>query len=150
MTGISYPRARLLVAALLVFSISVLSGFGCGGSKKGATITGKVTIDGTAANSGSVIFKNGTSVTYGTIRADGNYTASGVPVGEAEVTVEGITAPKMGNVDPKMAVSTKDGPAGTVENPIPIPPKYAKPESSGLKFLVKSGNNSKNWELTTK
>jgi hypothetical protein len=139
---------RGLFFGVLVLSLSALAG--CGGSSQSGkgNIEGTVKIDGVTANSGNVVFTVGQESISGAIQPDGTYRAVAVPIGEAKVTVTGL--PPKPRTDPKTAPKGGSDAPGTptVSDPIPIPAKYAKAESSGLTFTVKSGTNTFPIELT--
>jgi len=144
MVGILCSQTRLLLAGILLVGISALAGCGGGGSDKTGTVEGKVTIDGTNANSGSVVFTVGGTPYSGQIDDKGDYRAVGVAVGEADVTF--LSAPAQ--TAPKAMTTVKDMPgSGSVAKPIPIPEKYKTP-AGAQKFTVKSGTNKKDWALT--
>jgi len=150
MVGFLYSRVHLLLAGLLL--VSLLAVIGCGSGGKPGTVQGKVKVDGTLANAGSVIFTTSTGATaFGTIQADGTYKAIGVPVGATQVTVTGPPpVPVVG--DPRLKPPSKDSPSpgGSVDKPVPIPAKYGKADSSGLTYTVKGGSNTYDIDLTAK
>lgn len=113
--------------ALLPLAAMALAG--CGASLP--EVAGKVTVNDQAASAGTVVFHPaGKGVTgYGTIQADGSYTArtgggAGLPPGDYLVTV-------MGNKAPPPA----DKPGTPTVEPL-FPPQYADPKTSGLKYTV--------------
>jgi len=144
MVGILCSQTRLLLAGILLVGISALAGCGGGGSDKTGIIEGKVKIDGTPANSGSVVFTVGGTPYSGPIGPEGDYRTVGVPVGEADVTF--LSAPPQ--TGSKAMTAVKDMPSsGPAAKPIPIPEKYKTP-AGAQKFTVKSGVNKKDWDLT--
>jgi len=149
MAGFLSSRVRLLLAGLVLFNLLVLAG--CGSSGKTGTVQGKVTVDGTPANSGSVSFTAANGIVIGgAIGTDGSYKVIGVPAGAAQVVVTPLAAPpKTGEAPPTMGKDMPGGPP-SVSNPVPIPAKYAKVETSGLTFPVKGGSNTYNIDLTAK
>jgi hypothetical protein len=120
---------------LLAVLASVPLGCTIGGAKTGI-VEGTVTIDGTNANSGEVVFTSEKQTIRGAIQPDGTYRAVAVPVGTVQVAV--VSAPRSGA--PEIKDMGKTG-GGGVANPIPIPIKYASPETSGLSTTVSSGTN---------
>jgi len=134
-------RGHSKVSGLLACFL-LLAGFsltGCNkAGPKGAIVEGTVTVDGKAANSGSVSFTDAKGQTLsGQIQPDGKYRVVGVAVGDAKVTV---TGPPPGLSSPP---PMKDAPGGAASGPpVPIPAKYAKVESSNLTFNVKAGDNT--------
>jgi hypothetical protein len=95
-------------------------------------VKGRVTARGKPVSSGSVIlFCPGKRILRGVIGEDGRYSISGVPVGEAVVTVRapppasGLPAGADNSVTPGAAAE--------------IPARYAVPEESGLTVQVNKG-----------
>lgn len=131
----------------LCLAILLLAGCGKPSGSKGATVEGKVTINGVSATTGQVSFTVGSSSVSGQIQPDGTYRALDVPVGDAKVTVSAPTGPKM---DSKMAAKMKEDTAmpGAGASAVPIPAKYGKAETSGLTFSVKAGDNKYDIELS--
>ncbi|WP_428304112.1 hypothetical protein [Lacipirellula sp.] len=115
---------------------------GCGG--KSSQVSGKVTLDGKPLERGTVGFTpiNRGMRASGVIESDGSYTLStnrdaGLESGEYTVTV----------------VSREPAPPGSQGPPIPgpyiTPQHYASEATSGLKFIVESGSNTIDLELTS-
>lgn len=129
---------RLLLLALM------LSGFGtalAGCSGNWGTASGTVTLDGSALKEGSITFHpEGEGPTaYGQV-SNGEFTVStgqqaGLPVGKYKVTVVHMTVPESGSKEKAKYLT---------------PPRYARPETSGLEADVKPGGNSFQYELTSK
>lgn len=140
------PRRRGLV--LLVFLVPVAIMAGCG--SKSGTISGKVTYQGKPVEGGSVNFlsegPNATMKTGG-IQKDGSYSVSGVPVGPAKVTVQGMKARKL--LIPAALQKEQGGvkEVKTEQSEVYVPPKYSKTETSDLKYDVKSGKQEHDIEL---
>jgi hypothetical protein len=113
---------------------------GCAGSE--ATVTGKVTIDGEPAKSGTVTFyADGTGpAATGNIESDGRYSLS-------TGTDKGLPA---GSYIAAVAVVEVIQPADPRSEPIPkllSPEKYQVPATSDLKVEVKPGANDVPLEL---
>jgi hypothetical protein len=138
---------------------------GCGGST--GTITGTVTYQGKPLKGGVVMFTpaGGGGAAVATIGEDGTYTAEKVPVGEATITVDtAFLKPaagrgEMGGNAPKYE-PPKEAPEGgapaykppsdagaNARKYVPIPPKYADPAQSGLKYTVTGGSQKKDIPL---
>ena len=101
---------------------------GCGGFKTG-TVTGKVTVNGTPANAGTVHFQSAAGKQgMANIEPDGSYKAL-VPLGKVTVTV-------------------MEAPPPVGQKAVPIPPKYANAKTAGLEFEIKSGSQEIPLELT--
>lgn len=148
-----FPRINR--GGMFLVSIAFLGAAGCGAST--GTITGKVTFKNTPLKGGTVSFVSADKQTSksGPIQEDGSYTVEKVPPGEAIICVETTS------VGPPPGVPGYAAPAG-MENPnattstdraqqakryVFIPPRYAEPEQSGLKYTVKSGTQEKNINL---
>jgi hypothetical protein len=134
---------RLCLASLLGLGLTILVGCGSGANSKIGNVEGTIKVNGVNANSGNINFTGADGTTIGAaIQADGTYRAIGVGVGEAKVTVTGAPPPVKGNAP--LPVTKDSGMGGTapVGNPIPIPAKFGKAETSGLSTPVKNGTNT--------
>jgi hypothetical protein len=122
------PFSRCRFVALVALSLSVLIASGCG--EKVGTISGEVKLKDKAVAEGTISFLSQVGKkksVQGPIK-DGKYTVSNVPVGDAIITIQGPPA--------KVPFGTKVTP--TKAKPA-IPPKYADPKTSGLKYTVVAG-----------
>jgi hypothetical protein len=162
------------VWSILVVSTAGLLAAGCGKSgSSGSSVTGSVTYKGSPVTGGNMLF-HGKDKTYGaSLGADGKYTCTAVPPGDYVVTIDNKHLEKAGGGDPeammKKMAGGKDLPADFAKSfekmkaekakanigageaaakYVPIPEKYAKAETSGLKVTVGSGNNQKDFPLT--
>ena len=120
----------------LAFALLTLAASGC--AKKIGSVSGKVTYQGKALPAGYVNFLSGEKgdvVKTSTIGADGTYSVSGVPVGSAKITVQGVLAPVQPPNAPKgVEVLRSD------RQTVYVPPKYSTVEQSGLTYDVKPGS----------
>jgi hypothetical protein len=126
--------------------LAILSLNGCRGTN---TVTGTVTYKGKPLTAGTVMFYVADKTVPGNIASDGTYTARGVPVGPAKVTV---TVANLGNLAPSQMKGGIPGQAehaplpgqesGPAPAPVVIPGKYAAKESSDLSYDVHSGKNT--------
>jgi hypothetical protein len=94
--------------------VAVLLAVACGCGQSTSTFTGKVTYQGQPVTSGVIYFLGPApkmQMGMGTIRDDGTYVATDVPVGEVRVSFQ---VPK-------------------------LPAKYADPNTSGLVYAITSG-----------
>ena len=124
------------MAALLTVGV-----LGCGGSKRDpvGAVSGAVTFQGQPVSEGMVSFHNpqkGVFLNF-TLKPDGTYVArtaqqEGLPVGAYKVAV----LPPLADVPvgvPKEPLQVKEYPN--------IPPRYRKPDTSGLTLVVQQGEN---------
>jgi hypothetical protein len=146
MVGILSSRCRQ-VGILLLGLVLV----GCSSNSKNqlGNIEGKVTVDGTPANSGNVVFTSGGTNISGAIGPDGSYRVIGVALGEAQVAVTGPTVPT-GAAGTGSAPAIKDMGGPSIGKPVAIPAKYGTAAKSGLTFTVKGGQNTYDIPLVSK
>jgi hypothetical protein len=131
---------RLHGVALVAACLSFLGG--CDDSNL-SEINGTVTVEGTPVGAGSITFfpADGQGPTAGGAIKDGKYSVK-VPPGKLKVS---ISAPKV--VGKKKLYNTPDSPEGDITAET-LPARYnAKSE---LEFEVKSGKNTKDWDLQKK
>lgn len=121
----------------VVFACALLTG--CGGSLA-STVSGKVTLDGTALTSGDVTFApvGEGQIAYGKIDEAGNYSlttgnVTGAMPGEYLVTV----------------VATGTPPSNDEPPPLLTPAKYSDKSTTPFKRSVTPGANTINLELTS-
>jgi len=147
MAGFLSSRVHSLLTGLVILSTVAL--VGCGSGAKGTLVEGKVTVDGQPANSGTVTLAIAGQTFNGEIQPDGTYKVPGLPAGTAQVGVMGPMNPG-GALTPDLAPKTGGpSPTKTVDKPVPIPEKYAKPEASGLPPVqVKGGTTTHNIALS--
>ncbi len=116
---------------------------GCGDATT-ATVSGTITYQGQPLNSGRVYFHMGEcgTVRSAEIGSDGSYSVDGLPSGDGRVAVM---------VPPSPASVPGDTSAPLVESagvePVEIPERYARVETSGLGVVIKSGGHSHDIEL---
>jgi hypothetical protein len=142
---------RLLSSGLLTALLLVAAG--CGSSS--GRVSGKLTYKNNPLRGGTVTFQgvgqNGWAKTS-SIAEDGSYSIDDVPKGPAQISVETQTVKpnrvgqamaaqmtKGQNVPPEVLKSSPFGQAMQAEQYVAIPPKYSKPETSGLNYEVKGG-----------
>jgi hypothetical protein len=149
----------LVVLSLFVFTL------GCGSSAKPrAVVKGKVLIGDKHLTAGNVMFYgNDNATASATIDKTGNYVMGDAPIGEVKVTV---TVPKISpamlakmnavrkgipdakSVDPSDPTKAISIMGDMPEKIVPIPDKYAAPETSGLTYTVQNGEQTKDFVLT--
>lgn len=157
--------------AIGMFIALVFVNSGCWNNSKKVVIgkvTGKVTLDGTALPSGCGIhfvpnFDNG-QADVSVVKDDGSYTVSnpkyqGLPVGEYRIRVvpppqdpkeaedEGRKA--LATVITAMQAGKRNIPAPKSSRDQIVPQKYWSELTSELKFVVKEGENTADFELKT-
>lgn len=138
------PRCSIRAACCV--ALSLLAAGGCG--RKTGTVHGKVTLNGKPVPGGYVNFlsEGDTSTTKsGAIQEDGSYSVSGVPVGPAKITVQGIFG--------STQLPNMKGPKGmqmprTDRKTVYVPTKYSNAGSSNLKCEVMDGSQEHNIQLT--
>lgn len=124
----------LCIAALLI---------GCGPESKMTSVSGTVTVDGKAPESGAISFipVDGMTATTGAVITQGKY-ESQAPLGESKVE---IRIPKI--VGKKKLYDTPDSPTQEIMEEV-LPAKYN--EATELRFSGEKGKNEKNFDLSTK
>jgi hypothetical protein len=151
--------AWVLASCALVFAT------GCGPDYKArGVVRGKVTTGKKALTTGTVMFYGPNGITASaSIRPDGTYEMPDAPLGECQVTVTVSGLPNDPSVRARLKGKGPAMPGGPV-NPedsgppppplaeipkevVPIDTKYSNPETSGLKFTVKKGEQTYNIEL---
>ena len=144
----SFPSTTLWRLALGLCLLALPLAAGCGGKSGSAdkgTITGKVTVKGTAPGPGTVIKYTGSDGKDATssVDGDGAYTVTDVAPGEAKISITG-------SAQASVAVGGKTGgelPGMAAGKGAAIPPKYATP-GTHPNFTVKAGKNENNIDLT--
>ena len=115
---------------------------GCGGSSGVAgSLSGKVTYKGAAVTGGTITFHLPGDKTAGTdLNPQGNYGLQIPASGQTQVAIETESVSRTAPAAPA------EGGAGPTY--VRIPAKYADAKTSGLTFELKSGVQTKNFELT--
>jgi hypothetical protein len=143
--------------SFLVMNVALISG--CTKNdplNRGATVTGKVTLDGVPLGGGVVVFESpdGRFNPQSVIRVDGTYIIQEPPLGPCNVSVK--TSHLKSFAPPlsmKGKVSQKAYPGFSEEEVgyfTAIPIKYENATTSGLNLEVVAGDLTKNLELTSK
>lgn len=148
-------------AVFVFFTSAMLWAAGCGGS--GGTVTGTVTFKGEPIPSGNVMFypDSGAPMVTAPIM-DGQYTAEKVPTGSAKVAITSMFfegQPSSPMMNPNMRNKTVPSKAVPPEaqkafeestqmkKGVKIPERYLDPKQSGLTYTVKSGKQTKDFQL---
>jgi hypothetical protein len=135
-----FTRVALVVALGWVLCFTA----GCGPKvKPTGEVYGKVTINGKLVTAGTVQFfpEDGGDPVGTELGPDGNYRATGVPVGRAKVAIETLDYKQL-TPPPAGLAKMMGGPRAAY---VPIPQKYEKPDTSGLVFDVEKGKKS--WDI---
>jgi hypothetical protein len=128
----SSPR-RLLTTGFLLLLVD-----GCGGGPKTARVTGKVSFDGKAIASGQITFEGEGGRTAAGPIADGTYTVPDAPVGPVRIGVVSVArGPKA--VNPMEAGPDTPAPPAPPTEPVRVPERFGKPDTSGLNYTVTAG-----------
>lgn len=146
-------------AGVLSFAACMLALMGCGEPPAGQ-VSGEVKYKGTAIQAGSITFMDEKGkVGYGQI-TDGKYQIDKAPLGEVKIGVQSSSGGGGGAAASAMAKSKgmpKDLPAGVDPNVfkkafekgtgVTIPAKYSDPQTSGLTYTVKQGQQTHNIDI---
>jgi hypothetical protein len=127
---------------------------GCGGRGE---ISGQVKFKGQPLAWGRINFVclTGKQTTHFSMIRLGSYTIKGCPAGPVKISVEAIEARPISDKAPKMMVERSRSITGGADEPpreaigkfVPIPLKYANPESSGLEYIVQRGPQTHDIDL---
>jgi hypothetical protein len=120
-------------------------------------VAGKVSLDGKPLPGGTIIFQDSKKHAVAAEIKDGEYTATGVPVGDVKVAVDtnslkGKAEMLVGGIklsDQEAAARAQQA-KEMLARYRPIPGKYADPEKSGLTTKVNGGTNQYDVTLTSK
>jgi hypothetical protein len=166
--------ARVLAGLGMALFFPVLAGCGTGTGK----VSGKVTYKGQPVPGGQVLLRPADprqNAVSATLDEEGRYSAV-LPTGEVTVSIDnrdleprpsfggGIPAgiplsaearSKLGKAKAAAPAAPPDKPIESADDPrqpsgryVPIPEKYYMAETSGLKFTVKGGEQTQDFELT--
>jgi hypothetical protein len=144
----------VLVACGVALSLAV---FGCSRAPVGkptGQVTGIVTLKGAPLPTGSITFQAADmALATGTIQ-DGEYIIPNAPVGPVSVfiTAQSPTSEKqmqamMKRRGASAEVQAEVSAAQSHEKAVPVPAKYRDPKTSGLKFEVVVGEQTKDFPL---
>lgn len=132
-------RSAIRLAALALGTLALA---GCGSSTS-AEVSGLVTVDGKALETGTVTFttQDGSVQAAGQIGTDGRYTVAGgeqgLPPGEYVATVNAA-----------VVVESESGEAEAAPKLL-VPIKYSDASTSDLKFTLKAGSQTIDLPLTS-
>ena len=148
MLACSLRYAKRLLPLLAV--CLAVSASGCGSRR--ASVSGEVKYNGTPLPSGTISFLSqaGEKRVVAAQIVDGKYTAQGVEPGPAKVTV--VTVPPSKGGLPPGGGKPVEAPSTFSSSPqgkyVPIPQRYGSSELSGLSYEVKSGSQTKDFDLS--
>jgi hypothetical protein len=152
----SHTKGSAKVAMLLPFLLA-LAAAGCGSST--GRVSGKVYEKKTPLKGGNVTFLSADKQFGKTaeIQEDGSYTLDELPPGDMTICVETSSLnPARSTFIPKNAMPKDvagDGdfqptdPRAAAQRYVPIPARYADPETSGLKYTVQKGKQQHDIQL---
>jgi len=133
-------RTSLCVLAL---SLLVLASGGCGSAA--GTVSGKVSYQGKPLPGGYVNFQSeGDKSVLKTsrIKEDGSYSVSGLPLGPAKISVQGLSARRLAALPGQGEKNSQPE-----QKEVFVPPQYGNTEKSGLTYEVKPGSQPHDIEL---
>jgi hypothetical protein len=134
---------RSTARGMLALSLLVLAVGGCG--KSTGNVSGKVSYQGKPLPGGYVNFmsegEQGSFKASG-IKEDGSYSVSGLAVGPAKISIQGLSARRLADLPGQGGKDEK-----TQQKEVYVPDKYGNAETSGLKYEVKPGSQSYDIEL---
>jgi hypothetical protein len=136
-----FPRRIALF--VLAFSLVIPTVCGCG--KNTGNVSGKVSYQGKPLPGGYVNFMSeGEQSTFKTsqINEDGSYSVSGLSVGPAKISVQGLSARRLADLPGQGRKDEK-----IQQREVYVPPQYGNTDTSGLKYEVKPGSQSYDIEL---
>lgn len=158
-------RVRNLSQAVfwgLLLTVFVAGLSGCGGKKK-AKVSGKVTYKGNPVTGGTLTLYPSAEKQAPIpiqIQANGQFITTDVPPGSYKVAISTesvkLTAPpslpRGAQMKPPAGVKIPEGAGQYGQDTsgmkyVQIPPKYAKPETSGLTWDIKGGSQEKDFPL---
>ncbi|RLS27092.1 MAG: hypothetical protein DWH70_01305 [Planctomycetota bacterium] len=136
----------------ILLLLSILVAVGCGQvayeiPDTGATLEGAITLNGTPIPLALIIVRSQTATADFVVREEGKYKVPSVPLGLVKIGVD--TEAMRGEVISRGMASAYKGPDGKVKEDqakklkfVPVPARYADPETSGLEFEIKKGSNT--------
>jgi len=146
MTGLLKMIQKLLLGIL------VLCTMGCGQRAyeipdTGATLEGSVTYDGKPVPMALIVVRSETATADAKIVEPGKYKVPSAPVGKVKIGVD--TDAMRGELMSRSMAQAYKGPggqssaeAGKKLSFIPVPNKFADPDTSGITFEIKKGVNT--------
>ena len=113
----------------------------------GATLEGAITLNGKPIPLALIIVRSENATSDFVVREEGKYKVPSVPLGLVKIGVD--TEAMRGEVISRSMANAYKGPDGKIKEEqakklkfIPVPIKYADPDTSGLEFEIKKGSNT--------
>ncbi len=138
-------RRRTGLTILVLASAAALAVPGCGPSK--GSVNGVVNVNGKPLPSGTIYFLSQTSQQVISANIDdGKFSIPAIATGPAKVSV--TTTPPLNH--PGNAPSGAPAPPPVAPGKyVPIPKQYGNPDTSNLSYDVKTGPQTKDFDLTS-
>jgi hypothetical protein len=160
------PQLKILSVlglASVLASVALFAGCGGGHSINQGSVSGKITYKGAPVTGGTITFfpTSGTGSAPVTIKPDGTYSSTDVPMGDMGVSIETESVKGLGGGGPAYNIPKgMKPPSGTPQPEQPkiqgganmpvyvqIPQKYVNPKTSGLTCTIKPGKNVCDFDL---
>jgi hypothetical protein len=121
---------------------------GCGGPPTG-NVSGAIKYKDKPLTAGVVTFINTDGKSWSGPIVDGKYSVDKAPVGEVKISVQVPTATTGRTADfiAKYPKEAKSAESYKKVEPVAIPPHFADPNTSNLKYTVVSGNQTHDLDL---
>ena len=139
-----------MMRVLLLFCVVMATGCGQVAHEipdTGATLEGSITLNGNPIPLALIIVRSQSATSDSVVREEGKYKVPSVPLGLVKIGVD--TEAMRGEVISRSMANAYKGPDGKIKEEqakklkfIPVPIKYADPDTSGLEFEIKKGSNT--------
>ena len=139
-----------MIRLLLLLSVFFVAGCGQVAHEipdTGATLEGAITLNGKPIPLALIIVRSANATSDFVVREEGKYKVPSVPLGLVKIGVD--TEAMRGEVISRSMANAYKGPDGKIKEEqakklkfIPVPIKYADPDTSGLEFEIKKGSNT--------
>lgn len=139
-----------MIRLLLLLSVFFVAGCGQVAHEipdTGATLEGAITLNGKPIPLALIIVRSENATSDFVVREEGKYKVPSVPLGLVKIGVD--TEAMRGEVISRSMANAYKGPDGKIKEEqakklkfIPVPIKYADPDTSGLVFEIKKGSNT--------
>jgi hypothetical protein len=139
-----------MIRLLLLLSVFFVAGCGQVAHEipdTGATLEGAITLNGKPIPLALIIVRSENATSDFVVREEGKYKVPSVPLGLVKIGID--TEAMRGEVISRSMANAYKGPDGKIKEEqakklkfIPVPIKYADPDTSGLVFEIKKGSNT--------